>query len=167
MDGTHRVLVIDAEKCTGCGLCEMACSLQHEGQCSAALSRIKVLRREELGLSLPVVCMQCVDALCVAVCPVAAIRRDPASGALLVHSDLCIGCRLCVPACHLGAVSISEHAADGKVLKCDLCAGDPRCVSFCGTGALSWLPSSKLGDVQRRKGFARYQRIIAPWDIGL
>ena len=39
MDGTNRMLVVEAERCTGCGLCEMACSLQHQGVCSPALSR--------------------------------------------------------------------------------------------------------------------------------
>jgi carbon-monoxide dehydrogenase iron sulfur subunit len=115
----------------------MACSLYHEGSCSPALSRIRIVRREELGLALPIVCMQCADAPCATVCPVQAIGRDSSSGALLVNADLCIGCWLCLEACPFAAISISPAGAAGRALICDLCGGDPRCVPFCGTGAIS------------------------------
>ena len=166
MDGTNRMLVVEAERCTGCGLCEMACSLQHQGVCSPALSRIQVLRREELGLSLPVVCMQCTDAPCAAVCPVGAIARDPASGAWLIQEALCIGCRLCIAACPLGAISFAPAATEGQVLKCDLCGGDPRCVRFCGTQALGWVRPTRLGEAQRRRVLAQYEHSVANRSAG-
>ncbi len=144
----------------------MACSLHHEGICSPALSRIQVLRREELGLSLPVVCMQCTDAPCAAACPVEAISRESSSGAWLVDPELCIGCRLCISACPLGAVSFSPDAADGPALKCDLCGGQPRCVLFCGTQALSWVRPARLAEAQRRAALARYQRSLADRGAG-
>lgn len=156
----HPMLVVDPELCTGCGLCEMACSLQHEGVCSRALSRIKVLRKEEKGLSLPVVCMQCTDAPCMAICPTRAVSRDSGSGAYAVNRHLCIGCRLCILVCPLGAISLSQEGT-GHALKCDLCGGDPRCVQFCGTQALSLVRPDRLGEAQRRKVLAQYGMAVA------
>jgi carbon-monoxide dehydrogenase iron sulfur subunit len=159
-ENKYHMLMVDPERCTGCGLCEMACSLQHEGVCSQALSRIRVLRREEKGWSMPVVCMQCVDAPCKAICPAGAISRDSASGAYVINHRLCIGCRLCIMVCPLGAITFSQEEA-GHVLKCDLCDGAPRCVQFCGTGALSLVRPDRLGEAQRRKVFAQYGLAVA------
>jgi len=159
-ENKYHMLMVDPERCTGCGLCEMACSLQHEGVCSQALSRIRVLRREEKGWSMPVVCMQCVDAPCKAICPAGAISRDSASGAYVINHRLCIGCRLCIMVCPLGAITFSQEEA-GRVLKCDLCDGAPRCVQFCGTEALSLVRPDRLGEAQRRKVFAQYGLAVA------
>ena len=38
-------------------------------------------------------CMHCVDAGCVSVCPVSAMRKDPETGVVTHHPDACIGCR--------------------------------------------------------------------------
>jgi len=42
----EKVLMIDYEKCTGCRLCELVCSVMHDGVSNPARSRIKVMRRE-------------------------------------------------------------------------------------------------------------------------
>ena len=41
---TPRVLAVDPQKCNGCKLCEIACSLFHDGEVDPARSRIHVLK---------------------------------------------------------------------------------------------------------------------------
>jgi NAD-dependent dihydropyrimidine dehydrogenase PreA subunit len=73
----------------------------------------------------PYTCTQCADAWCMTACPVDAIRIDAATGAKVVHEDVCVGCKVCTIACPFGTVN---YVADsGKVQKCDLCGGDPAC----------------------------------------
>ena len=57
-------LYIDPDKCTGCGLCELACSFQHEKYFSPSLSRIGVLRNHQKGIFIPLNCTQCEESQC-------------------------------------------------------------------------------------------------------
>ena len=41
-----KVLAINPEKCTGCRLCELVCSVFHDGVSNASRSRIKVMKWE-------------------------------------------------------------------------------------------------------------------------
>lgn len=50
------------------------------------------------GNFLPAPCMQCENAPCVNVCPVAATYHDE-DGVVLIDHDRCIGCRFCMAAC--------------------------------------------------------------------
>jgi anaerobic carbon-monoxide dehydrogenase iron sulfur subunit len=151
----RKLLEIDPDLCTGCGLCMAACSLQHEGECSTSSSRVKVLIDEHKGMSMPVVCMQCQDAPCAEICPRRAITRDPRSGAYVVNPDLCIGCRLCVLVCPVGAICFDIRRAR-HALKCDLCDGDPRCAIFCPPHAITVIRPGRAGEAQRQHVFAKY-----------
>ena len=68
-EGSKKVLFIDFEKCTGCRTCEVACSLRNEGICNPALSRITIVKWEEMGIDVPMVCQQCENPPCRSVCP--------------------------------------------------------------------------------------------------
>lgn len=71
----ERVLFFYPSQCSGCGICEMACSLQNFGRCSLGESHIRVLRHPRLGTSVVAVdtgCEQC--ARCVQSCTLDAIR---------------------------------------------------------------------------------------------
>ena len=127
-----KKIVVEARLCTGCRLCEAVCAAWHEDALCVAAARIRVFRRERAGRAVAVTCTQCQESPCARVCPVAAIRRSPSSGALVLDPAACIGCELCVAACPIGAV----FSANGKVVKCDLCGGEPKCVQFCSAGAL-------------------------------
>lgn len=129
-----NVLIIDHSKCVGCKTCEMVCSLSHEGICSPRLSRIRVARDERAGWFFPVTCANCEEPLCLAVCPVGAISRDPESGLVQVNEHLCIGCRQCVQACPFGHANF--HPLRKTAFKCDRCGGDPQCARVCWTGAI-------------------------------
>lgn len=72
---TKHVLLIQSENCTGCHLCELACSSAKEGEFIPSLSRIRVVTNGLKGWSRPVVCLQCEDPLCMKVCSVDAIYK--------------------------------------------------------------------------------------------
>jgi Fe-S-cluster-containing hydrogenase component 2 len=131
-----RVYKVSVERCIACGKCELACAFAHGSEGKPAKTRINIYRRgPELGT--PVVCFQCHDAACVAVCPTAALVRNAATGAVDMARERCISCRMCVAACPFGNMLWDE--AYHCVQKCDLCGGDPKCVPFCPTGALAYV----------------------------
>ena len=131
----EKSLVIDASKCTGCHLCEMACTYHHEGKFNPTRARIKVFKFEYEGRNVPYVCTQCADAWCMEACPVEAITLDRATGAKIVLKDVCVGCKVCTIACPFG--TINYNSITKKVDKCDLCGGEPECVKACPTPALT------------------------------
>ncbi|MFH1434599.1 MAG: 4Fe-4S dicluster domain-containing protein [Pseudomonadota bacterium] len=142
-----KLLVINSDKCTGCRLCERVCSVQHEGVSNPARSRIHVIKWEGEGFYLPMVCQQCEEAVCVAVCPKGATKKRPDRPGVTIDYDLCIGCHMCVAACPFGGTSLDPVAE--KVIKCDLCGGEPMCVSFCDAEAIEYLDTDKA--VLRKK----------------
>lgn len=144
----HKVLLVDPKKCTGCRICEAACSLHKERVCSSTRSRIHVLKWEAEGIDIPVVCWHCEDAPCEKVCPVKAIHRSPETGAMLIDQSLCIGCRECMAVCPFGGVTMSET---GEMVKCDLCDGDPFCVKLCPTGAIEYAKPSRYILARKRE----------------
>lgn len=88
-------MLIEAGRCTGCNFCLYACNhnygLPREGE-----YRTKVTKRE--GGFLPQLCNHCSAAPCVKVCPVKATYKNE-TGLVLIDSQRCIGCRLCLSAC--------------------------------------------------------------------
>lgn len=144
-----KYLNIDAAKCSGCRMCELACSVAKEKRIIPNQARVNVIADFGKGLSAPVVCMQCADAPCVNICPTKALSRDSNSGAVTVSAQRCIGCKLCTTVCPYGAiVFIPEKKC---VIKCDLCGGDPACVRFCCTGALTYDEPSKSKIAKKRE----------------
>ncbi|MBW2470225.1 MAG: 4Fe-4S dicluster domain-containing protein [Deltaproteobacteria bacterium] len=143
-----KVLYIDHQKCTGCQLCELVCSVSHDGISNPARSRIRVVKWEAEGLYIPMSCQQCQDAPCMNVCPVKAISRKDELAKVVVDYDVCIGCRSCVSACPFGAMTFNP--TDRKVFKCDLCDGDPQCVRFCEEKAVDFIEADKVSIAIRR-----------------
>jgi len=120
--------------CTGCGLCQLACSARLLGGYNPHRALLNIEHRSENLYHFPVVCNQCTNAYCARVCPVEAIRRSPDTGAMVVDHDKCVGCNLCHRYCPIHVVGVDEKFK--KSVKCDLCEGDPQCVQVCPTGAL-------------------------------
>jgi carbon-monoxide dehydrogenase iron sulfur subunit len=131
-----KYIACDPAACTGCRLCEFACSLAREGSYDLDLSRIHVARPEPT-LSIAVACRLCPDAPCVRACPRSALRIDPDDGVIEVTPTLCTGCGWCIEACDFGAISLDRSTK--CVVICDLCrdSGDPACVRGCPKEALS------------------------------
>jgi len=143
------VLTIDPPKCTSCRLCELACSQGHSNAHRPTRANVRVAIYPDDAIYFPVVCMQCDDAPCMAVCPSAALVRDAGTNAVLVVEERCVGCRICSLACPFGAINYW----DGKAHKCDLCGGYPQCVRFCPTQAITFR-SVERSTAPARRAFA-------------
>ena len=148
-----KVLMVDYQKCTGCRLCELVCSVMHDGVSNPMRSRIKVMKWESEGLYVPMSCQQCDDAPCMNVCPVKALSRDEDIDFVIVDYDICIGCRSCVAVCPFGAMNY--NTIDKKVFKCDLCGGEPQCVRFCEVKAVEYVDAHRLSTYKKKDAAER------------
>lgn len=148
-----KQLIADAEKCTGCGLCELVCAVNRAGVCHTSLARLSIWRDETGGIFIPMICRQCDGAPCIEACLMNIITKDPVTGITVRNEDKCIGCRACQVACPFEA-SRYDYLRD-VVVNCDHCGGDPMCVKYCPTGALQYIHlceslESRRNDAARR-----------------
>jgi tetrathionate reductase subunit B len=141
-------MVIDVERCIGCGQCVRACKTENDVPLEEEYFRTWVERYvvtpddmehpqvdspnggydgfpELAGMSgqvktffVPKLCNHCVDSPCVQVCPVGATFDSP-DGVVLVDQERCLGCRYCVQACPYGCRYIDPRT--NTVDKCTLC----------------------------------------------
>jgi Fe-S-cluster-containing hydrogenase component 2 len=90
--------------CIDCKQCEDACEDRHGAQ------RL-TLGGYELGLlDFVYTCRTCSDARCLSPCEHDAIKRDAATGEVVIHEDRCIGCSLCALSCPYGAINMINVA---------------------------------------------------------
>ena len=143
------------EKCTGCGTCELACSLEHKGEFRPAVSNISVFRFDEGGSNIPMTCFQCEDAACMKVCKTNALYRNNETDVVEVDKAKCIGCRMCVMACPFGNIAYDRSAKTPA--KCDQCDGNPQCVEYCPSAALDYV-SADTESLNKRKTFSEKMR---------
>ncbi len=143
-----KVLLIKADRCTGCRQCEMVCSVVKEGVSNPARSRINIIKWEAEGIYIPLTCKQCENAPCMAICPVSALSRVKNPDYVTVDHEICIGCRSCVSVCPFGAINFDTISR--KIIKCDQCEGDPQCVRFCEVRALEYIESDRINRKNKR-----------------
>jgi len=150
-----NVIVINADKCSGCQMCELACSLRNMKECNPERSRIRVVKTQLDGQLefVPSTCMQCETAMCELVCPSGAITRDSASGARVINEKKCLGCSACSYACPFGACYVDRRL--GKSIVCSQCDGDPTCVKVCPSGALAYTSSEQMNITLKRAAARR------------
>jgi carbon-monoxide dehydrogenase iron sulfur subunit len=130
-----KIITVTPERCTGCRMCELACSMKRTGEFNPARSRICVVAYDE-SFCLPVMCFQRENAYCAEVCDTGAIIRDEATGVVRVIADKCTGCKTCILACPFGNMIFSNEKK--MVENCDFCNGKPECVGVCATKALEF-----------------------------
>lgn len=135
--------------CSGCKLCELYCSLQHNGSFNPRRARVRVVELGT-GVDIPVTCQQCQDPACQASCKFEAIDYNENLKIVEVNEDKCTSCEACVGACPFGIITIDP--ATKKAIKCDLCAGEePACVAICPSNVLAALDDMAAGEYNRRR----------------
>ncbi len=106
-------MVIDLDKCTGCGACMVACQAENNlAPVADASNKMKVMNwlvvyelsngkayPEHETAYLPRPCMQCGTQPCASVCPVIATEKNEEGGIVSQIYPRCIGCRYCMAAC--------------------------------------------------------------------
>jgi Fe-S-cluster-containing hydrogenase component 2 len=153
-----KVIIVNHEKCTGCRQCELVCSVNKTGTSNPSRSRISVIKWEGEGFYLPMLCQQCQEPACMAVCPKDAISKDEELGRVVVDYDLCIGCEMCVAACPFGGMGICS--VEEKVIKCDLCDGEPMCVRFCKAEALEYVDANIANLKKKRTAAEKFSELM-------
>jgi electron transport protein HydN len=179
LERLNSFILADTEKCVGCRTCEIACVLAHmavppevAGEVNARLTpRLFVVSAGEV--TAPVMCRHCEDAPCANVCKMSAISR--ADGRVLLDTERCVGCHLCLMACPFGAIEFAPLSRDGVLIyqaaakssgaknrtaiyratKCDLCSDridGPACASNCPEKALVLVNAAAA--TQRRRNEA-------------
>ena len=150
--GARGRVRFDPKWCRTCRVCEIACSIAHEGVARPAVARIAIHFNEFDGEN-PItgtLCVQCPEAPCIEACPVDALVRDGRTGAVRVLEEVCIGCMRCQKACPWGAPQ--RHPDRRLAIKCDLCSDHPdgpQCVAMCPLAgkALTYEPLAYVSEV--------------------
>lgn len=151
----QKVLVVDQQKCTGCRLCELVCSVHHTGASNPSRARIKVVKWEHVGVYLPMTCNHCEKAYCVEVCPTKACHREVENNnRVVIDKNLCIGCRTCVVACPFGHPFFDVQ--ERVTVKCDFCDGDPKCVAFCDMKAVAYVDADMIQVPKKREAATKF-----------
>jgi len=114
---------VNKDRCSGCHLCEMVCSLFHLRIINTEKSAIRI-RKDDLDTSLntPMLCRQCKKMKC--------LNEEKGMG--VQEKKRFIWNRTRAERCPFNALFVFGEEA----FHCDLCGGDPQCVRFCTPGAI-------------------------------
>jgi len=135
------LIVAKSNECSGCRLCEISCSLWHEGEFSPKEARIRIINISPDAYKVRV-CKQCKKKTCIHVCPENALTYNDQKGIISVDETKCIGCKLCTKHCPFEA--IWTHPKKRIAIVCDLCdGGAPQCIEYCPMGTLKNVLLSK------------------------
>ena len=107
-------MVIDLDRCTGCGACTIACAVENNVPPGpptvtdrTGITPIRIYKADNgkdfpggESVFFPISCQQCGHhPPCVSVCPQNAVDVDPATGIVGQIPVRCLGCRYCMTAC--------------------------------------------------------------------
>lgn len=155
------VMVIDLAKCKNARKCVESCQKNHLLPPNQELMKVYLVQESEEAIPywMPKPCFHCDEPKCVEACPEGAtLKRE--DGIVIVNSEICQGCKLCLSACPYSSrlankqaiygtadplkagVELNSSSRSNVVSKCDFCAdlvssGDmPHCVKACPMGVI-------------------------------
>lgn len=105
-------MVIDLNRCTGCGGCILACKTENNvadgirwaDRITETVGKFPNVRYSYLTTR----CNHCDNAPCVSGCPTKAMHKSD-QGLTLHNPDKCIGCRYCMARCPYGVISFNAE----------------------------------------------------------
>jgi anaerobic carbon-monoxide dehydrogenase iron sulfur subunit len=134
---THKILVVDPRRCTGCEICESVCSFVHDEEFNPLNSRINRIRIEPV-INNSLSCQSCFDPDCIKACQIDALSKNKETGLIEIDYNICDGCSACVRQCPFGTIVL--HTKKRKAIVCDLCTStdydEPQCIEYCPKGAI-------------------------------
>ena len=105
-------MVIDLQRCTGCGGCILSCKTENNLSdgvfWSSKLSVTQGTFPNVRYNYVPTLCNHCENAPCVGACPTEAMYKTD-DDITMHNSDKCIGCRYCMAACPYGVISFNAE----------------------------------------------------------
>jgi len=132
-------MVIDLQKCVGCGACALACKTENNTQARAngqTFNWADFIYKEEgkfpnpSFIAIPVLCNHCTDAPCVKACPVKDKAMFKTADGITMHNDArCIGCRRCQKACPYSATDVGKEKAAYSVISANSGTAAPHAAS--------------------------------------
>lgn len=132
-------MVIDLQKCVGCGSCALACKNENNTQARTngqTNNWADFIYREDGKFpktsytAIPVLCNHCSDAPCVKACPVQPKSMHKTADGITMHNnERCIGCRRCQKACPYSVMDAVKEKAEYSVISANLGAEAPHAAS--------------------------------------
>jgi carbon-monoxide dehydrogenase iron sulfur subunit len=150
---------LNIAKCSGCGQCALTCAYRNSQKFDLEQSSIHVLQWEDICLSVPQLCQQCVDAPCISACQTEALTFHSVTGAIIIDKDLCTQCSVCKDECRYQVIHVDY---DGFPQTCDLCGGDPQCVKVCYPGCLTY---EEISDAEKEP-FKKFAGVLIDKALG-
>jgi len=173
-----KVFIHDVSICNGCYNCQIACKDEHvtndwtpyakpqpeTGQFWLKLNEyIRGTVPKVKMHYIPVLCMHCDKATCMAVCKIEGAIYKRKDGLVIIDPVKCTGCKSCVDACPYGAIYFNQDL--NLAQKCTGCAHlldtgwkEPRCVDACPTLALQFLEEDQAKDYIQKAVYVKPER---------
>lgn len=160
--------LLDPKLCIECRACESACKQWNNVEIGVGV-RYRRVKISEMGTypsvttqAISGACNHCETAWCMKACPVKAISRKDATGAVVIDTEKCVGCTQCKMFCPYDAPQINRRT--WRMEKCTMCFDrveqglETACASLCPTHALVF---GKWDDI-KNKGVAQIPGFANP-----
>jgi len=88
----ERAMILDGDVCTGCRVCELACSMAKQGEYNPKKSCIRVIANNDFGVYIPVLKTECdFCGKCIELCPEDALEISELGEAAIMMRKCKVG----------------------------------------------------------------------------